>query len=106
MTFKFLDWVSELGKWLDWLAVYPQRGCRKREASFSDYVIICTCGVVTTGMTLGHPVEGSQQVVGEKGMNVCLHTYTCLYTYMARLRVRHSIMYLVSLSLKKHCCST
>ena len=38
MTFKFLDWVSELGKWLDWLAMYPQRGCRKREASFRDYV--------------------------------------------------------------------
>ena len=25
-------------------------------------------------MTLGHPVEGSQQVAGEKGMNVCLQT--------------------------------
>ena len=46
MTFKFLDWVSKLGKWLDWLGVYPQRGCRKREASFRDYVNylhLCSC---------------------------------------------------------------
>ena len=104
MTFKFLDWVSKWGRWLDWLGVPPQWGCRKEEPVSGTVWITCTCGVVRTGLTLGHPVEAPSRLLERKAwMSVHAHTPVQTHGWVCGLDTCHISSQCLT---EKRCCRT